>query len=476
MGGGAAMRTAAKVAGIGVVNSGFRGAVSGLQPAEHSVRNASRPVSAVISSSSSTSSGTGVVQRPVWELDEWELAGGEEEELMLLESAEPKPRLVFGPPPTHQEAKEATSELKEALEKISLENPTHGASIASVGFGERLGLPVLTTSELTGSKNCIASAAPVPENAMRAFKLLNESPAAQLESFVPGNPSLIVSVGAVAMLSQFVLSVVASIAADPNVWHAVMNNDALTEFLQSHKPITSAINEETAESVADSSSEGIGSPKLSEAFEDAWESQKSKTGFMDILEDIKVSVVDMFGTVTSFLQNMFGESSAGAVYETEAAGSNGKSTFRENTLGASFMALAVMAIMMVCLPKEVGGLGLRRARQLNRAFLTKLAFTFFKEKDKLWVRVMQHKYFKHDGDVLTSRNLKSTSPLWRGMSHEVGTMFAGAKSAIRDGTETLFWTNNWVDSNMRLLDYAITSDPCFDIDSTVASLVDSSGQ
>ncbi|CAN1347457.1 hypothetical protein LINPERPRIM_LOCUS41114 [Linum perenne] len=318
MGGGAAMRTAAKVAGIGVVNSGFRGAVSGLQPAEHSVRNASRPVSAVISSSSSTSSGTGVVQRPVWELDEWELAGGEEEELMLLESAEPKPRLVFGPPPTHQEAKEATSELKEALEKISLENPTHGVSIASVGFGERLGLPVLTTSELTGSKNCIASAAPVPENAMRAFKLLNESPAAQ--------------------------SVVASIAADPNVWHAVMNNDALTEFLQSHKPITSAINEETAES-------GIGSPKLSEAFEDAWEYQKSKAGFMDILEDIKVSVVDMFGTVTSFLQNMFGESSAGAVYETEAAGSNGKSTFRENTLGASFMALAVMAIMMVVLKR-----------------------------------------------------------------------------------------------------------------------------
>ncbi|CAN1347459.1 hypothetical protein LINPERPRIM_LOCUS41114 [Linum perenne] len=312
MGGGAAMRTAAKVAGIGVVNSGFRGAVSGLQPAEHSVRNASRPVSAVISSSSSTSSGTGVVQRPVWELDEWELAGGEEEELMLLESAEPKPRLVFGPPPTHQEAKEATSELKEALEN-------------SVGFGERLGLPVLTTSELTGSKNCIASAAPVPENAMRAFKLLNESPAAQ--------------------------SVVASIAADPNVWHAVMNNDALTEFLQSHKPITSAINEETAESVADSSSEGIGSPKLSEAFEDAWEYQKSKAGFMDILEDIKVSVVDMFGTVTSFLQNMFGESSAGAVYETEAAGSNGKSTFRENTLGASFMALAVMAIMMVVLKR-----------------------------------------------------------------------------------------------------------------------------
>ncbi|CAN1239439.1 hypothetical protein LINGRAPRIM_LOCUS2360 [Linum grandiflorum] len=317
MGGGAAMRTAAKVAGFGVVNAGFRGAVSGLPPAaEHSVRNASRPVSAVISSSSSpASSGAGAVQRPVWELDQWEFAGGEEEELMLLESAEPKPRLVFGPPPTHQEAKEATSDLKEALEKISFENPTHGASTASVGFADG-DLPVLTTSELPGSKSCITSADPVPENAIRAFKLLNESPAAQ--------------------------SVVASIASDPNVWHAVMNNDALTEFLQSHK--------KTTESVADSNSEDVGSPKLPEALEDAWESQKSKTGFMDILEDIKVSVVDMYGTVSSFLQNMFSKS-AGAVDESEAGESNGKSAVLENSLAASFMGLAVMAIMMVVLKR-----------------------------------------------------------------------------------------------------------------------------
>ncbi|CAN1818919.1 Putative ribonuclease H protein At1g65750, partial [Linum perenne] len=51
-----------------------------------------------------------------------------------------------------------------------------------------------------------------------------------------------------------------------------------------------------------------------------------------------------------------------------------------------------------------------------------------------------------------------------------------AKSAIRDGTDTLFWTNNWVDSSLRLLDFANTADPDFDLNSTVASFVDSSGQ
>ncbi|CAL1385443.1 unnamed protein product [Linum trigynum] len=309
MGGGAAMRTVAKVAGIGVVNSGFRGAVSGLPPAEHSVRSASHTVSAAISSTSSTSSLSGVaaVQRPVWELDEWEFAGGEEE--VMSEPLEPKPRLVFGGPPTYQEAQEATAELKDALEKIS--SPALGGSAASIGFSDHLGLPLLTTSELE-SKTCLTcERKAAPEYAVKAFKLLNESPAAQ--------------------------SVVVSIASDPNVWDAVMRNDALTAFLQSHKTITSPTSEASTESVTDSSSE--------DAESNVHEEPRSR--FMAYLDDIKVTVVDMFGTVSSFLQNMFAVPPAAAAGESDEG--NAKSTFMENTVGASFLGLAVMAIMMVVL-------------------------------------------------------------------------------------------------------------------------------
>ncbi|CAN1818918.1 hypothetical protein LINPERHAP1_LOCUS28549 [Linum perenne] len=48
----------------------------------------------------------------------------------------------------------------------------------------------------------------------------------------------------------------------------------------------------------------------------------------------------------------------------------------------------------------------------------KLAFTFFQEKDKLWVRVMQYKYFRQNEEGLVNRNLKSQSPFWKGMSNE----------------------------------------------------------
>ncbi|CAN1179460.1 Putative ribonuclease H protein At1g65750, partial [Linum perenne] len=47
--------------------------------------------------------------------------------------------------------------------------------------------------------------------------------------------------------------------------------------------------------------------------------------------------------------------------------------------------VSLVAWENICLPKEKGGLGLKMARQLNRAYLTKLAFLFFKDKERLWV-------------------------------------------------------------------------------------------
>ncbi|CAN1187377.1 Putative ribonuclease H protein At1g65750 [Linum perenne] len=138
--------------------------------------------------------------------------------------------------------------------------------------------------------------------------------------------------------------------------------------------------------------------------------------------------------------------------------------------------ICLVAWERVCLPKEKGGLGLRLARQLNRAFLTKLAFTFLKEKDKLSVQVLQQKYFRQNDEGLVCRNLRSVSPLWKGITRDWETMISGSKSAIRDGTETMFWTNNWVDANLQLLDFADTSSPDFDRLSTVASMVNAEGQ
>lgn len=121
--GGGVLRTAAKAAAL----IGYR---SVGHPA---ASRASRPSSAVVSavapateagpSISVASSHNGLleaapeIQGLAWEFDDWEVADWEEEEKdVTLDSLHPAPRLVFGPVASLEEAKEATSDLKDALD------------------------------------------------------------------------------------------------------------------------------------------------------------------------------------------------------------------------------------------------------------------------------------------------------------------------------------------------------------------------
>ena len=123
------MRAAAKVAGISVVNSRLSG-VPALSPAEYPASVAhkvTRSASAIVSLSDEMSRSVCTAshdsptdpppQRLCWELDDWEFTGGEEE--VMVCSGDPMRRVVFGGVPTLEEATEATSELKDALEKYS---------------------------------------------------------------------------------------------------------------------------------------------------------------------------------------------------------------------------------------------------------------------------------------------------------------------------------------------------------------------
>ncbi|CAN1181654.1 Putative ribonuclease H protein At1g65750, partial [Linum perenne] len=130
----------------------------------------------------------------------------------------------------------------------------------------------------------------------------------------------------------------------------------------------------------------------------------------------------------------------------------------------------------VCKPKEEGGLGLKMARLLNRAYMMKLAFIFFQDPEKLWVRVLQGKYFKETIGGYELRSLRSQSPLWKGLSKEWETMQIGARSAIRDGRGTAFWTGRWLDSGARVIDLCEEERGIPDASETVADFVNAEGQ
>nr|GMC72500.1 Homeobox-leucine zipper protein [Ipomoea batatas] len=328
MSGGGAMRAAAvaKAAGITVANTGFRGIAS-----EHPVSSAARKVvlpvsvsgissssdhlkSSAVSASQSTAVDGAPVQWPCRELDGWEFAGGEEEEMVA--AGEPLPRLVFGGAPSLQEAKEATFDLKDALHKVyNMSSPPSDCGSTNVAA------QVNGDHSPSSSSSSLAITRGAPKHAIQAFKFLYENAAAQ--------------------------TVVASIASDPNVWNAVLANPELQEFLVSQKTSASVLDGEYSveESVAETDFLRYSSPR-SDEFTSEDGSPKPGNGFTDLLQNIKVAVLDMMNCLSDFFQNLFGGSKVFA----DADGS-AKISAVDKALGASFMGLAIMAIMVVVLKR-----------------------------------------------------------------------------------------------------------------------------
>ncbi|GAB4846243.1 hypothetical protein Ancab_025242 [Ancistrocladus abbreviatus] len=314
MGGGAAIRAAAKVAGVGVLNGGIRNV-----GAENSVSLAARKAASVlpaptalvspaedvklISSSEDGKIEQPSVQRLVWEVDDWELAGGEEE-FVVDKVDSTAPRLVFGPAPSLEEAKEATSELKDALDKIYFSPLKLSGNVNPFAAAHEPGSITPSQPEGTAeSVSCVMHEVvvpSVPKHAMQAFLMLKESPAAQ--------------------------NVVASIASDQNVWNAVLQNEALQAYLESGVKYAEFEDQQSPKKMVSSEEDNP---------------VKSDNGFMSFIEDVKNGVFDMVNLFSDFIRSIFGGQ------DSKSASGSGNGVPAAVGLGGPFMALAVMVIMMI---------------------------------------------------------------------------------------------------------------------------------
>ncbi|CAN1120273.1 Putative ribonuclease H protein At1g65750 [Linum perenne] len=64
----------------------------------------------------------------------------------------------------------------------------------------------------------------------------------------------------------------------------------------------------------------------------------------------------------------------------------------------------------VCKPKSLGGLGLRSARDLNRAFLMKIVWGLISRPNDLWASVMATKYFNKESRGFSLKRRKGMTP------------------------------------------------------------------
>ncbi|KAG4385652.1 hypothetical protein GLYMA_12G139800v4 [Glycine max] len=205
MGGGGAMRSAAKIAGIGISKAALRPSAL---PTEQAVHNASRPTSVVGVKGAKSTEVAPLHAAAPW--DDWDLA--DDGDLVV-------PRMVFGSVPTFAEAKEATAELKDAIDQVYLspessQYSSRGGQVSALSpTGGQVSALSPTLYEPV-NRSCVVDAisdSSAPKHAIQAFHLLSTSREAQ--------------------------AVVASLACDPNVWNAVMENPAVSSFFQSQQSV-----------------------------------------------------------------------------------------------------------------------------------------------------------------------------------------------------------------------------------------------
>ncbi|XP_056167740.1 uncharacterized protein LOC115666662 isoform X2 [Syzygium oleosum] len=307
--GGAAMRSAAsKIAGIVGV---LRGSPASPAPPQ-SVRSGSASSSAGRVPAIVLARGAGDVpqataQMLAREVDDRDFAGFDEEPV-----GQPMARVVFGGAPSYEEATAATAELTDAIDRVYL------STTNTTGCEDQLPAELSNSVQTQSSVTVEALVTnPVPKHAVQAFTLLSQSPATQ--------------------------SVVASIASDPKVWDAFMQNEALKDFLQSQNSTVHQfpfMEPKVEESADDDLSDDWKSPKKVEEISEGGH----ENGFMTILQNIKLTVEEMVSNISSFLANIFSPPSAEKT-STNNEGSAGP--FNEKALGASVMGLALMAIIVV---------------------------------------------------------------------------------------------------------------------------------
>lgn len=71
-------------------------------------------------------------------------------------------------------------------------------------------------------------------------------------------------------------------------------------------------------------------------------------------------------------------------------------------------------------PVEVGGLGFRRLRLTNEAFMIKLGWGLMTNSEALWAKVLLHHYMRNieRDDLLMPLNAgNQSSPIWKAICH-----------------------------------------------------------
>jgi hypothetical protein len=113
--------------------------------------------------------------------------------------------------------------------------------------------------------------------------------------------------------------------------------------------------------------------------------------------------------------------------------------------GSSNKGIHLVGWDKITKPKNLGGLGIRRAREANTSLLGKLVWNIHQDKDSLWVQILKHKYLKEE--PLLNIPKKSGSTTWNAIMKALSVLKDGFQFRLGNGNSS-FWFSNWSGSGI----------------------------
>ena len=105
--------------------------------------------------------------------------------------------------------------------------------------------------------------------------------------------------------------------------------------------------------------------------------------------------------------------------------------------------LALKCWDSICQPKEFGGLGFRKFRDINSALLSKLGWNLLTEENKLWISLVKAKYLKNSN--FFDYHLKNgVSFSWKSIVTAREVLRKGVLFNLGDGKSIKPWKDPWI--------------------------------